>query len=116
MKPQLERVEIEPAAIHYSEIKLISPFHHTPRFIREALAYEIERQVEALGRRLSPPDAQELATILIEPDVLLTDIAMPVTDGYAVLERLKAEVDHWQEYNGFDDAARAAETGSAPAW
>ena len=31
------KVEIEPAAIHYSEIKLISPFHHTPRFIREAL-------------------------------------------------------------------------------
>jgi len=31
------RVEIEPAAIHYSEIKLISPFHHTPRFIREAM-------------------------------------------------------------------------------
>jgi len=31
------RVEIEPAAMHYSEIKLISTFHHTPRFIREAL-------------------------------------------------------------------------------
>jgi len=31
------RVEIEPAAIHYSEIRMISPFHHTPRFIREAL-------------------------------------------------------------------------------
>jgi Threonine dehydrogenase and related Zn-dependent dehydrogenases len=30
-------VEIEPALIHYSEIKLISPFHHTPRFIRDAL-------------------------------------------------------------------------------
>jgi L-iditol 2-dehydrogenase len=30
-------VEIEPAAIHYSEIKIISTFHHTPRFIREAL-------------------------------------------------------------------------------
>src|SRR5437868_5714849 len=30
-------VEIDPAAIHYSEIKLISPFHHTPRFFREAL-------------------------------------------------------------------------------
>ena len=30
-------VDIEPAAIHYAEIKLISPFHHTPRFIREAL-------------------------------------------------------------------------------
>lgn len=30
-------VEIEPAAIHYSEIKLISTFHHTPRFFREAL-------------------------------------------------------------------------------
>src|ERR1700682_1099038 len=35
--PSGTRVEIEPAAIHYSEIKLISPFHHTPRFIREAL-------------------------------------------------------------------------------
>src|SRR5882724_4307938 len=35
--PSSTRVEIEPAAIHYSEIKLISPFHHTPRFIREAL-------------------------------------------------------------------------------
>src|SRR5271154_5887377 len=30
-------VEIEPAEIHYSEIKSISPFHHTPRFIRDAL-------------------------------------------------------------------------------
>ena len=35
--PSGTHVEIEPAAIHYSEIKLISPFHHTPRFIREAL-------------------------------------------------------------------------------
>jgi L-iditol 2-dehydrogenase len=35
--PSSTRVEIEPAAIHYSEIKLISSFHHTPRFIREAL-------------------------------------------------------------------------------
>lgn len=35
--PSGTQVEIEPAAIHYAEIKLISPFHHTPRFIREAL-------------------------------------------------------------------------------
>ena len=35
--PSGTKVEIEPAAIHYSEIKVISPFHHTPRFIREAL-------------------------------------------------------------------------------
>jgi L-iditol 2-dehydrogenase len=35
--PTDTRVEIAPAAIHYSEIKVISPFHHTPRFIREAL-------------------------------------------------------------------------------
>jgi L-iditol 2-dehydrogenase len=35
--PSGTHVEIEPAAIHYSEIKLISPFHHTPRFFREAL-------------------------------------------------------------------------------
>src|ERR1700737_4440090 len=35
--PSGTRVEIEPAVIHYSEIKLISPFHHTPRFIREAM-------------------------------------------------------------------------------
>jgi L-iditol 2-dehydrogenase len=35
--PSGTHIEIEPAAIHYSEIKLISPFHHTPRFIRDAL-------------------------------------------------------------------------------
>jgi L-iditol 2-dehydrogenase len=35
--PSGTQVEIEPAAIHYNEIKIISPFHHTPRFIREAL-------------------------------------------------------------------------------
>jgi len=35
--PTGTRIEIEPAMIHYSEIKMISPFHHTPRFIREAL-------------------------------------------------------------------------------
>jgi L-iditol 2-dehydrogenase len=35
--PAGTHVDIEPAAIHYSEIKLISTFHHTPRFIREAL-------------------------------------------------------------------------------
>lgn len=35
--PSGTRLEIEPAAIHYAEIKMISPFHHTPRFIREAL-------------------------------------------------------------------------------
>src|SRR5271165_6728232 len=35
--PTDTRVEIAPATIHYSEMKIISPFHHTPRFIREAL-------------------------------------------------------------------------------
>jgi L-iditol 2-dehydrogenase len=35
--PSGTHVDIEPAAIHYSEIKLLSTFHHTPRFIREAL-------------------------------------------------------------------------------
>jgi L-iditol 2-dehydrogenase len=35
--PSGTQVEIEPALIHYSELKLISPFHHTPRFFRDAL-------------------------------------------------------------------------------
>jgi L-iditol 2-dehydrogenase len=35
--PSGTKVEIEPATIHYSEIRIISTFHHTPRFIREAL-------------------------------------------------------------------------------
>src|SRR5438270_8929089 len=35
--PSGTKIEIEPASIHYSEIKIISTFHHTPRFIREAL-------------------------------------------------------------------------------
>jgi L-iditol 2-dehydrogenase len=35
--PSGTRLEINPAVIHYSEIKMISTFHHTPRFFREAL-------------------------------------------------------------------------------
>lgn len=30
-------VEFDPAALHYSEVTIKSTFHHTPRFIREAL-------------------------------------------------------------------------------
>jgi len=30
-------VNFDPAALHYSEITIKSTFHHTPRFIREAL-------------------------------------------------------------------------------
>jgi L-iditol 2-dehydrogenase len=46
--PSGAKVEVEPALIHYSEIKLISPFHHTPRFIREAL--EAIRRGDILAR------------------------------------------------------------------
>jgi L-iditol 2-dehydrogenase len=46
--PSGTNVTIDPAAIHYSEIKLISPFHHTPRFIREAL--EAIRRGDILGQ------------------------------------------------------------------
>jgi L-iditol 2-dehydrogenase len=35
--PQACEVRLDPAALHYSEITLKSTFHHTPRFIREAL-------------------------------------------------------------------------------
>jgi L-iditol 2-dehydrogenase len=35
--PRGTKVEFETSAIHYSEITIKSSFHHTPRFIREAL-------------------------------------------------------------------------------
>jgi len=35
--PRGTHVNFDPAALHYSEITLKSTFHHTPRFIREAL-------------------------------------------------------------------------------
>src|SRR5262249_17952686 len=35
--PQGSKVELETSALHYSEINIKSSFHHTPRFIREAL-------------------------------------------------------------------------------
>jgi L-iditol 2-dehydrogenase len=35
--PRGAQVEFDPAALHYSEITIKSTFHHTPRFIREAL-------------------------------------------------------------------------------
>jgi L-iditol 2-dehydrogenase len=36
--PRGAQVNFDPAALHYSEITIKSTFHHTPRFIREALA------------------------------------------------------------------------------
>ena len=41
--PRGSQVEFDPTALHYSEITIKSTFHHTPRFIREAL--------DAIGRR-----------------------------------------------------------------
>jgi len=35
--PEDARIEVCPAAIHYAEVTIKSTFHHTPRFIREAL-------------------------------------------------------------------------------
>ncbi len=35
--PRGSKVEFDPGAIHYQEITIKSSFHHTPRFIREAL-------------------------------------------------------------------------------
>jgi L-iditol 2-dehydrogenase len=35
--PKGSQVNFDPAALHYSEITIKSTFHHTPRFIREAL-------------------------------------------------------------------------------
>jgi L-iditol 2-dehydrogenase len=35
--PSGSEVRLDPASLHYSEITLKSTFHHTPRFIREAL-------------------------------------------------------------------------------
>ena len=31
------QVQLDPTALHYSEITIKSTFHHTPHFIREAL-------------------------------------------------------------------------------
>jgi len=35
--PRDSKVEIDPTALHYSEITIKSSFHHTPRFVRDAL-------------------------------------------------------------------------------
>ncbi|MGO9640843.1 MAG: zinc-dependent alcohol dehydrogenase [Candidatus Acidiferrales bacterium] len=35
--PRGSKVEIDPTALHYSEITIKSSFHHTPRFVRDAL-------------------------------------------------------------------------------
>ena len=35
--PRASEVRLEPAELHYSEITIKSTFHHTPRFVREAL-------------------------------------------------------------------------------
>ncbi|MDE3109941.1 MAG: alcohol dehydrogenase catalytic domain-containing protein [Acidobacteriota bacterium] len=43
--PRGTEVKIDPATLHYSEVTLKSSFHHTPRFIREALAAVVRGEV-----------------------------------------------------------------------
>jgi L-iditol 2-dehydrogenase len=45
--PRDTRVEFEPHALHYSEITIKSSFHHTPRFIREALGAIARGEIRA---------------------------------------------------------------------
>jgi L-iditol 2-dehydrogenase len=45
--PRGTKVEFESSALHYSEITIKSSFHHTPRFIREALQLLASRDVSA---------------------------------------------------------------------
>jgi L-iditol 2-dehydrogenase len=54
------KMEIEPAALHYSNITIKSSFHHTPRFIREALAAVARGDVRASDFVTSEAPLREL--------------------------------------------------------
>ena len=45
--PRGTQVQFDPASLHYSEITIKSTFHHTPRFIREALDTIARREIRA---------------------------------------------------------------------
>ncbi|HLV96093.1 MAG TPA: alcohol dehydrogenase catalytic domain-containing protein [Candidatus Acidoferrales bacterium] len=45
--PSGTQVSVDPRALHYSEITIKSTFHHTPRFIREALETIARREIRA---------------------------------------------------------------------
>jgi L-iditol 2-dehydrogenase len=45
--PSGTRVSVDPRALHYSEITIKSTFHHTPRFIREALESVARGEIRA---------------------------------------------------------------------
>jgi len=45
--PQGTEVKFDPAALHYSEITIKSTFHHTPKFIREALDTIVRGEIRA---------------------------------------------------------------------
>jgi L-iditol 2-dehydrogenase len=45
--PSGSQVQVDPRALHYSEITIKSTFHHTPRFIREALDTIARREIQA---------------------------------------------------------------------
>ncbi len=45
--PRGSEVNIDPSALHYSEIMIKSTFHHTPQFIREALDTIVRGEIRA---------------------------------------------------------------------
>jgi L-iditol 2-dehydrogenase len=45
--PHASEVRLDPASLHYAEVTLKSTFHHTPRFIREALDAIAQGEISA---------------------------------------------------------------------
>ena len=58
--PRGSKVEFDPTALHYSEITIKSTFHHTPRFIREALDAVARGEVRAVDFITGEIPLQEL--------------------------------------------------------
>jgi L-iditol 2-dehydrogenase len=58
--PRGSKVEFDPTALHYSEITIKSTFHHTPRFIREALDAVARGEVRAVDFITGEISLQEL--------------------------------------------------------
>jgi L-iditol 2-dehydrogenase len=61
--PRGTEVKIDPTALHYSEITIKSSFHHTPRFIREALDAIVRGEVRASDFITGEAPLAELPTV-----------------------------------------------------
>ncbi len=75
------RVELDTNRIHYSALRMLASFHHTPRTVREALSLIVEKRVRPLDYITGEAPLTELERVLRQMMTRTSEIKTAIRPG-----------------------------------